>query len=155
MSTPISTLFVDGLQATLAGITKDNGYRTDIGLSVHRGFYAHVLNARSTAFPAVVIHPGPETLGTIHSSGTKAFVTLSLPLVVAVEVSPDAQCYDLLRACTADVRRALILARDDLSQLGQHDSFQIGPAEPILSEESKFALVAMAVGISIVETYLT
>tara|TARA_R110002094_G_scaffold54390_13_gene65653 strand:+ start:511 stop:795 length:285 start_codon:yes stop_codon:yes gene_type:complete len=94
-------------------------------------------------------------MGTIHSSGKKAFVTISFPLVVAVELSPDAECYDLLRACTADVRRALILARDDLSQLGQHDSFEIGPAEPILSEESKFALVAMAVGISIVETYLT
>lgn len=155
MSKPISTLFVDGVQATLAGITKDKGYRTDIGASVHRGFYAHVLNSRSTTFPAVVIHPGPETMGTIHSSGKKAFVTISFPLVVAVELSPDAECYDLLRACTADVRRALILARDDLSQLGQHDSFEIGPAEPILSDESKFALVAMAVGISIVETYLT
>lgn len=153
MTDPVSTQFAKAVETALKGIKKADGYHTNLGLSVHRGFWAHVVRAKDTVFPAVVIHPGVEMPGSVHGSGKKAMIRIDVPLVVAVGITYDATAYDELSACTADIRRALIGSRETLSQLGQGDTFDVGGTEPDLSTDSKYALAALAVGISIVETY--
>jgi len=148
-----STQFAEQIKSVLQGVTVANGYLTDIGLSVHRGFWAHVLDARSTTYPAAVIHPGSETPESLHGSGGKALVRIEVPIVVAVELTVDEASYDVLQACMADVRKALIGARDSMARLGQANSVEVGPAVPDLSPDSRFALAAMTVAMSIVETY--
>ena len=153
MTTPVTTQFVDALEAALKTITKANGFHTDLGFSVRRGFFGHILSARGAVFPAIVIHPSSETLGRLDGGRKKGIIELQVPLVIAVQASFDAQSYDELQACTTDVRRALIAAADELAQLGRDDTFSVGTAIPDLSQDSKFALAAFSVGISIVETY--
>lgn len=148
-----STEFAEGIKAALQGIQISNGYLTDLGLSVHRGFWAHVLDARHTAYPAVVIHPGSESPPNVHAAGKRAVLQVEAPLVIAVELSRGENAYDALQACTADVRKALMRARESFFPLGQANTLGIGEAIPNLSTDSRFALVAITVEMSIVETY--
>jgi hypothetical protein len=148
-----STLLADGIKAALQGIRIDAGYLTDLGLSVRRGFYAHILKDSKTVFPAVVIHPGSETPQEFDRGGTKGRVRIEVPIVIAVELSLDEEAYDTLQAAMADVRRALLRARDQLGQLGQGGSLEVTEAIPNLSDNSKFALGAMTAVMNIVETY--
>jgi hypothetical protein len=153
MTVALSAQFARSLETVLQGIRQDAGYLTDLGLSVHRGFFAHVIKGRDGIFPAVIIHPGPEVVSSVHGSGGKAIVSIQAPLVIAVEASLGPDAYEQVQACTFDVRRALMRARDDIAQLGQRDSFEIDSTEHEISRDSRFVLAAMAVGISIVETY--
>jgi hypothetical protein len=148
-----STLLAEGIKAALQGIRTDATYLTDLGLSVHRGFWAHVLDSRQTVYPAVVIHPGSETPQEFDRGGTKGRVRVEVPIVIAVELSLGEESYDTLQAAMADVRRALLRARDQLGQLGQINSVEVGPAVPDLSPDSRFALGAMTAVMNIVETY--
>jgi hypothetical protein len=153
-NTPVvATRFTRILMNTLESIRVDNGYQTDLGLSVHRGFYVHVIKARQAAFPAVALHPGIEAIQSVHGTGRKAIMQYTVPLVIATELSLDEVAYDQLEACSYDIRRAVMLNREALSQLGQTDSLELGGAEPDLSRDSRFALAAMTIGISLVETY--
>lgn len=155
MTTPVTTQFVQALFSTLQGITVANGFNTDLGTSVHRGFFAHVLKARDTVFPALAVHPGIELISSVHGSGNKAIMEYTVPMVIAVELSLNEVAYDQLEACSNDIRRAVMLNRDALAQLGQNDSFELGGAEPDLSRDSRHALAAMTIGISLVETYVS
>lgn len=140
---------MDVLETILPG----NGYQTSLGQSVHRGFYVHVIKAQSTPFPAIAMHPGLEVVQSVHGSGRKAIIQYTVPMVIAVELTLDEMAYDQIEACSFDVRRAVMLNRDTLTQFGQSDSLELGGAEPDLSRDSRFALAAMTIGISLVETY--
>jgi len=148
-----STMFAERVQTALQEIRVSNGYLTDLGLSVHRGFWAHVLDSRSTDYPAVVIHPGSESPQDVHASGGKALVRVEMPIVIAVETSMDSSAYDTLLACMADVRKALMMSRNSFASLGQANSVEVGSAVPDLSPDSRFALAALTMTMSIVETY--
>jgi hypothetical protein len=112
-----------------------------------------VLNSKDAAFPAIVIHPGVEEVSSVHGTGEKAIVVFTVPMVMAVELSTDASGYEQLQACAYDVRKALMVNREALAQLGQRDSLEVGAVEPDISRDSRFALAAMTVSISFVETY--
>lgn len=155
MSKPAATQFAESLETVLKRITQANGYHTDLGQSVHRGFWAHVIKARDAVFPAVVIHPGSEQVERTQGGGKSAIVNFNVPLVIAVGITYDAKAYEQLQACAADLRLALYSAREEIAPVAWGDTFKVGDVVPDLSPDSKFALASLAVGISIVETYST
>ncbi len=153
MSKAPAALIAAELKTVLSGILKAGDYRTDIGLSVHRGFYAHVIGARMTIFPAVIIHPGTEQTVSVRGGGKNSTILVSIPVVAAVEVGFTEDAYDEMPACTADIRRAIYRARDQFTIIAGDDALEVGVAEPELSSDSKFVLVALTVSMKIQENY--
>lgn len=143
------------IQSRAEGIRKSNGYLTDLGKSVHRGFYALMLANTSTKYPAMAIHPAVETVdSTKGGDRVSAAITMEAVLVIADKVSMDEKAYDVVRNCLRDSRRAIFLARQQFLDIAKRDDMEIGPAEPVLSADSKFVLYAMAVRIKYSETYV-
>lgn len=152
MSKPVATQFAEAIQAALEVVATSGGYYTDLGLSVRRGFWAHVIKAREAPLPAVVIHPGvaqPEALG---SSRQQSKLRLSVPLVVIVEIGTGETAYDQLEACTADVRRALYKS-SALRELCAGGDLEVGPATPDMSPDSRYVLSAIQATITTIESY--
>lgn len=150
---PVATVFVEAVEATLAGISVANGFETDAGENVRRGFFAQVLNANDAVFPALVLHPPTEALESVHGTGKKAILQVTVPIVVGVKAEPGTDSFDELQKCIFDVRRALMRNRDALSQLGQADSLEVSGAEPDVSRDLRLIMAAMTASLSIVETY--
>lgn len=155
--TTVATQFVLDLKTALESITIANGYNTDMGNNVRRGFFAHVLRASDSVFPALVIHPGVEEMGSMKygydGATSKAMITYVVPLVVAVEMTVDDSAYDVLQACGYDIRKAIMRNAEVLTRENQPDSLDVGAFEPDVSRDSRFALAAMTVGVSFTETY--
>ncbi|MAC33677.1 MAG: hypothetical protein CME38_08755 [Haliea sp.] len=143
----------DAVETVLRRIQKANGYHTDLGLSVHRGFWAHVVRSREAAFPAVVIHPGAESIVKVAGSGQAAILMVEVVLMVAVELTLDASAYDELDCCTYDIRRAICTAREEICQVGMEDGLELDEVVTGVSSDSKYALAETAIGVRIVEKY--
>ena len=149
MTEPKATTIVKAIETTLLVILKSSGFFTDLGLSVHRGFYAHAINDSNAKFPLIAIQP--ETEGPPDRKGGKSKLPTQLRLVIAVDHSEQAS--DVLRACLADIRRAVDLNEDSIDALIVNGSLEFGIAEFVPAQETNFSLAALPVSFSFVEHY--
>lgn len=141
------------LQSILTDIKKADGWQTELGESVHRGFYTHVLHDSSTRFPAVVIHPPTEDPIAVRGGGKGARILVTIPVIMAARIGSDATAYDELSLAAADTRRAIFSARDRLTQITNDEALTVGVAEPEISADSRFALSAFMVSVEFSEFY--
>jgi hypothetical protein len=150
MSEPISTSIVKAFETVLAGILKADGYNTDLGLSVHRGFFAHAINARGAVYPLVAVQPETEIIKEAREGKNK--IESSIRFVVATDDMEYPA--DICRACVADIRRAFALKiANELKSLGVNLTPELGTAEFALSADSPLTLVALPVSFLFVENY--
>jgi len=141
------------MKTILEGISRAGGWQTDLGKSVHRGFYTHVLRDSGTEFPAVVIHPPTEDPTAVRGGGKGARILVSVPIVIAARIGTDEQAYDELSLAVADARRAIFTSREKLTQITNDEALTVGVAEPEISADSRFALSAFIVGVEYTESY--
>ena len=130
-----------------------DGYFTDLGKSVHRGFYAHVLKDRGTQYPAVVVHPPIEDPIRVRGGGKGAQIEITVPVVVAAEVGSDEFAYEQLSDCAADTRKAIFSNRQRLTEITNDEALTVGLAEPEMSVDSRFVLTAFTVSVTFSESY--
>lgn len=150
MSEPKSTGVAKALESTLADIRTARGYFTDLGLSVHRGFYAHALESRNASFPLVAIQPTTEGVPSDRKSASRIESFLQVVIITNDTEYPA----DILRACLADVRRALALKLpEEIQTLGMGTPPEIGTAEFAIAADSNFTLAVLPVGFTFVEKY--
>jgi hypothetical protein len=100
---PESTQIIKTIESSLEGITKENGFYTDLGKSVHRGFLAHAINGGKAKFPLIAIEPeeeGPDT----PSKPNQILESVELIAVVDSLVFPS----DELRRCLKDIRKTIL-----------------------------------------------
>lgn len=147
MADPKSVLVAKAIHAALEKITKANGYFTDLGKSIHRGFYAHQISGSQAKFPLASIQPGTESFKSPGTRGGKIGMTLNIYLV---EKGDDT---DSLQSCVADVRRALSLAEEDINVHSLNQSLVYQTAEYNPQPDSNFQLAALPVSISFMEKY--
>lgn len=147
MSTRISTCLAEGLRA----IDPAGGYLTQLGSSVHEGFYAYVLQDRDTVFPAVVLHPAVELPSSQRDYD--AVIESSTVIVVAAKLGVGADAYVEVQSALADVRKALSMARPAIVALTKRNDFELGVAEPDLSRDSSLVMYAMTITVKFSEIY--
>lgn len=151
MNDPLSTQAAKLLEAALRDIRVSNGFFTDLGQSVYRGFFAHALDTRRiTQFPIVAIQPDTETLDGTRESGSK--VTASNRLIIATDANTEPA--DVLRACAADIRRVLATRlSEDLNAIGIHKPPELTDVEFALQGDSQLTVAALQVAFSFFEKY--
>jgi len=155
MSDSQATLLSRALKEILQEVRVDNGYFTDLGLSVHRGFYGHVLDDDTTKYPAVTIHVPVENPRAVQGRGerTSASLDLDFPLVLASQIGDDDAAYDEISNCSADVRRAIFLNRERLTQITNDEAVSIGPTVPDAPFGNATAIADVAITVQITEKY--
>ena len=152
MSEPISTSVAKAIERTLSAIKTEQGYFTDAGLSVHRGWYAHVIDARGATFPLIAIQP--DTEGVDKSSGSGREFKISDNFRIVIVTDDTSHPADVLQACLHDVRRALALDWEEETKLitGVRAPV-IGLAEFAIAADSPHTLAALPVGINFTEKH--
>ena len=149
-----STEIAEQIQIALQAVSPGNGYLTELGASVHRGFYSHVFADDDTVFPAAVIHPAVEVPSTVRAD-IEAVIASEIVLVIGAKLGVGPAGYDQIQACLRDTRRALIRAMPQITAAAGRDEIELGAAEPDLSKDSSLVLYAMAVQIKFNEQYQT
>jgi len=153
---PITTQAMHALQARLASITRANGYHTDLGLSVWRGFWILALGARQHV-PILALQSDTER--PTDTRQDRAKLSTDARLVLVVDALPrsedDATAGETaLEAGLADLRRCLLMDQsDDLTRVLKHNGVTLGAAEYALAEDSRYALASMPVTMECVEHY--
>lgn len=153
MSISEGARFSLALASVLSQINKENGYLTDIGHSVHAGFWAHVIRARSAPMPAIVIHPGAESPAGVSGSGLQSKITIKIPLIVVARLESDAGDFSIGADCMRDVRRAVYRNKELLEEVAQKGSVELGASLPDMSVDSVYRLFVTDVTSTIVENY--
>lgn len=150
MSEPLSTQVAKLLEENLRAILIANGFHTDLGASVYRGFIAHAVEARDALFPMIAIQPDTESLDGTRESGSK--VTAVNRLIIATD--DVQQPADVLRACVADVRKLLATGlTTDLNTIGIHKPPELTDVEYALQGDSLFTVAALQVAFTFYEKY--
>lgn len=156
MPTPITTQLAQALQARLQSISVANGYHTDLGASVWRGFWSRAIEARQSV-PLIAIQPDEESVEGVRDEKSKIGITRRLIVVVDALPGASADPYaaeDQLEAGLTDIRRALLHhPGDDLQRLGVKDAITLGTAEYALAADSRYALAGVPVSVSCIEHY--
>ena len=153
---PITTQAMRALQARLASITRANGYHTDLGLSIWRGFWILARGARRHV-PLLALQSDTERPTDTRANVAK--LSADARLVLVVDALPrsedDATAGETaLEAGLADLRRCLLMDQsDDLSRVLKHDGLTLGMAEYALAEDSRYALASMPVTMECIEHY--
>lgn len=153
---PITTQAMHALQARLASITRANGYHTDLGLSIWRGFWILAMNARQLV-PILALQSDTERPSSTRQD--RAILSVDARLVLVVDALPrtegDATAGETaLEAGLADLRRCLLMDQsDDLTRVLKHNGITLGAAEYALAEDSRYALASMPVTMDCVEHY--
>lgn len=147
-----STEVADQIELALKRISIADGYLTDLGDSVHRGFYAHVLAADGTQFPAVVIHPATERPSSLRGE-RDGCIESEVPLVMACRLGSGTQAYMEIESVLADTRRALVRGMQGIKAVTGRDEFDIGVADPDISRDSSLVMYAMTVSVKYNEHY--
>lgn len=86
----------------LATIRQANGYRTDAGLRLHRGWPGHVLSEEEDALPLLAVHPETETPTASNGRARRRARTAVIEYVVdALRTAPDEleDVYEDIRDC--------------------------------------------------------
>lgn len=150
MTEPKSTSIVKAIERALSRIETHNGYFTDLGENVIRGFYAHALKDTDQKFPLIAIQTDTESVEATRAGKTKVDATLRLVVVTNTTYFPT----DILRACVADIRRAFALEVEvELKALEVSATPEPGTVEFAIVADSPLTLAAMSVGFNFVETY--
>ncbi|MEM1113277.1 MAG: hypothetical protein AAGI11_15300 [Pseudomonadota bacterium] len=152
MADNTSTGVLAELKTVLSGIGGDS-YLTDLGQSVHRGFYSHVLRDANTKFPAAVIHPPTEEILSVQGGNKSAMLQLTIPIILAAPVGDDDKAYDQISDCLRDARRAIFRGRDRLTSITNDEAMTIGAAEPDMSADSLHVLAAFTLNVTFTESY--
>ncbi len=153
---PITTQAMHALQARLASITRANGYHTDLGLSIWRGFWILAMNARQLV-PILALQSDTERPSSTRQD--RAILSVDARLVLVVDALPrtegDATAGETaIEAGLADLRRCLLMDQgDDLTRVLKHNGMTLGAAEYALAEDSRYALASMPVTMECVESY--
>lgn len=153
---PITTQVMQALEARLSSITRVNGYHTDLGLSIWRGFWTLALNARRHV-PLMALQSDTER--TTETRTNVAKLSADARLVLVVDALPrteeDATAGETaIEAGLADLRRCLLMdQRDDLTRLLKQNGMTLGTAEYALAEDSRYAVASMPVTMECVEHY--
>ena len=152
MTESVSTSVAKAIERSLASIRKSAGYLTDCGQSVHRGWYAHAIDAQDVMFPLVAIQPDTEAVASVGGTGFSLKITDNYRIVV---ITDDAEHpADVLKDCLADIRRAFALNWDAEKKLilGVRAP-EFGVAEFAIAADSPHTLAAVPVGISFNEKH--
>lgn len=156
MTDPVTTQIARALQARLEQIRIADGYHTDLGQSVWRGFWSLAIDARQ-AVPLIAIQPDTEAIDATREARTKLSITRRLVVVVdALNASGNSPTHaeDLLEGALTDIRRALLhTPGDDLKRLGVNDAIALGAAEYALAADSRYALAGLPVSITCIEQF--
>lgn len=155
MQPPVTTQLAMALQARLQAITRANGFHTDLGNSVWRGFWSRAIEAQERV-PLLAIQPDTEDVSDTRSDKARLSITRRL-IVVADGLPSGTDPYaaeDTLEAALADVRHALLgTPGDDLQRIGVKDAITLGTAEYALAADSRYALAGLPVTLTCIEHY--
>jgi hypothetical protein len=149
-----STEIAEQIVLALQAITEENNYLTDLGTSVHQGYYAHVLQAEDTTFPAIILHPALEVPGAVRGN-LEAVIESESILVIAARLGAGEEAYAEIQSCLCDTRRALFRAMPEIAKAAGREDIVVGPAEPDISKDSSLVMYAMSVRIKFNENYQT
>lgn len=152
MSESQATSIAKAIERCLSFITTDNGYLTDAGENVYRGWYAHALNRRDLSFPILAIQPDTESTDSASGTGREFKLTESIRIVA---ITDDVEYpSDILRDCLRDVRRAFALNWDnEKSDITGVRSPTFSTAEFGIDTENHNTLAALPVGIPFTEKH--
>lgn len=104
MTTPKPVAIAQALSERLTQITRENGYHTDAGRNVTRGWGLQAL-AGSFGLPLIAMHPVTDSID--QSRGSKGLHTRSVELEGIVDVQDSDAPADELDLLYADMLRAL------------------------------------------------
>lgn len=150
MIEPKSTSIAKAVEVVLKDIYSVRGYNTDLGANVYRGFYSHAIDSDKVNYPLVAIQPDTETVEDSRQGKDK--ITASFRLVAVTNDTDNPA--DILRACAADMRRAIgNKLVDELRETGVRISVELGSVEFAIAADSPTTLAAMSVGFSYIENY--
>jgi hypothetical protein len=148
--TPISSQVAQALEDSLQVIAKDNGYFTNLGNAVFRGFYAHAISGRSAVYPLIAVQPENETVTGSTDSRSKIESVVRLICVTDDQVVPA----DILRACAADVRKALATnLAEKLGAIKVNTPGTLGTVEFATASDSHLSMAAISVAFTFIEQY--
>jgi hypothetical protein len=152
MPESLSTSIAKAVERTLTSIQLDQGYVTDAGANVYRGWYAHAMHGRGMNFPIIAIQPDTEGVQKVSGTGCEFKIATNLRIVVVAD--DTSQPSDVLRDCLADIRRALALQWElETSSLPGVRAPDIGLAEFAIAADSPYTLAALPVGINFTEKH--
>lgn len=119
---------------------------------MHRGWYAHAIQAACTTFPLIAIQPDSQGVDKASGTGKEFKITDSYRIVI---VTSDVEFpSDILKDCLSDVRRAIALNWEvETQSIKGVRTPDIGVAEFALAADSPHTLAAMPVGISFTEKH--
>lgn len=141
------------LEEILKTITKANGYLTDAGKSVHVGWYAHVLAAEDTKFPAIVLHPPSEDPLSVQGGNKVGRIRADFALVMGDQVEFDKTAYHRVMNVARDVRRAIYFNRYQLTEITNDEAVEVGTTEPEMGTDASVVMAAIPVSIEFNEHY--
>lgn len=149
MNVPTRDL-AQALESALQTITTANGYNTDLGANVYRGFYASALNSSRVNYPFIAIQPESEQVTDRREAKSKLQATFRLILVTDDVANPT----DSLYAAVYDTRKALATElAESIQRLGVDTDPAIGETEYAITSDSKLTLATVAVAFTFVENY--
>ncbi|MAT91380.1 MAG: hypothetical protein CME59_02140 [Halioglobus sp.] len=134
------------LEAALKGITVADGYFTDAGKNVIRGFLAHAVDSDDQQCPFYVIQPNTESTQSPHPDQARVAGAFIIFVVDKVDKS------DRLQAAVRDLRAALKLM-EQRWQSPLVGALDIQPAQYNPEPDSNYALAALPAAISYIEQY--
>ena len=137
---------INQIKAALETIREDDGFHTDAGREVVRGFLSHAIKATDKRHPFIVIQTDSEGLDTPGTLQGKVALSLTL-FVVDKSDHPDR-----LQSAVSDLRKALV-ALEFTRGTAITGSLTTAPAAYNPNPESNFSLAALPVTVNFMETY--
>ncbi|WP_281645560.1 hypothetical protein [Parendozoicomonas sp. Alg238-R29] len=151
MTTTKSEQIFEEICTRISAITRENGYQSDIGNNLHRGWLASLIHDDDQTFPVIAVQRGPVTVN--NRNGLTVKETMAVDLVAAVRGLDDSG-RDLYRI-VYDIKRALWTSARGLADIPGVLEVQFGSAEPNLwpDGKTKLSFIAVPVEIAYTETF--
>lgn len=139
---------LQALQEKLKEISPEKGYHTDLNENVVCGFAGWELSNNPTT-PLVIVSHGPTEAG--QQASAKAKLEYSPEILIAVSNTEEASIK--LANLENDVRRCLFKPFGSRALEGKAITVQEQGANPVITEDSKYALSIIPVTLTIIENY--
>ena len=136
------------LEQALHGIQQTQGYSTDLGASVHQGFYATVIHQQSVRLPCVCIELAEEDLSGHPAASRK--IEQQYRLIIATK----SHLPDTLYQAAYDVRKSLYPHTQGGRALQGHALYVRAQNTKYASDpDSGISLAVITLDVGVIETY--
>lgn len=135
------------LERRMSTILRVEGFQSDAGLRVHRGWAAHHMDAEALAYPLIVIQPGVDGPSTGQGAQRKSERVINLVAITRDTTDPAARVAELLH----DMRRALY--RNERGNTLGGLAISVTEAAAEADHDGAFAIVSMPITVAYTEQY--